>query len=1091
SKPSQTTEITIQVLDENNSIIKNYEGKTSPLDISSIKNTTIKLKAILHSYSPDATPFLKSWGISWQRKDGYQDSFTHIYRIGESEGVTIQGGNIKVNEFYSDWGIFGKNSANTRSYDGAGLSSSPEDIYWRSKAGSIGGGFRQIVSGNGKVYVSSVDKRIYSFNSTRDSDSEIQYPADHSKAKYNVESCIGISDNYLVIGTCDTNAANKIYGLNAANLSDVKWIHNVSGESICFSSSPTIYDDKVFITSWSGKTWDIPILSVFNNFLDINNKLIALRLESGEALWDPVDLPAGSLSAPAIGNNMVFVGCQNMWGSSLFAYDVDTGEEVWNTSVGVIGRASPVYADGKVFVLSRIKENLTTFGTNKVTAVDAETGEEIWNVSLGEVKFSSLINILKGLNFYQMLLGFAPMTSPAYYDDTLYVLSQNGNFLALNPDDGKTKWSYDLNKDEPYSYYVASPVVVSDQVYVLNGDTKIYAFDAESKGKSVEPLWTYQINKSQYVPPQSPDLLASPIIADGLMMLSCTENTKNMTGRIYCIGEYSPNYRGTVVSNSIHLPSGYWWNKFNADSDQTENNTIRFSVLDNGDEINVNDTNGDLSAIKSKVIRLKATFNIGNSSEPDPVLKNWSVSWSPESADPVFIESSFKPGQDNWTNDLTPTCSIEVEDKGQSGVISGLDIESAQFRIDYKESNQNKTSDWYAANSSDESGVNKTTIYANIGELDLDIDELENITFMISDLAGNEATYSKTNFKFDFIKPTSEILGDYSSEYNETFTITASADDSKSGVYSVELKYRNKESESDDWSDWFTYGSPITIEPYEWEFETTASGYYQVVSVAKDKADNEETASSNRAIEFKFDMVPPSLDSADLITSENVIPKVKITVSDDLELDTLYYSYNQSEWFEMEDNINDNTFTTTWTMDDDDWSDMIGGDSKKLYFKIVDSCRNEYISTAEESLLIVKGENASSYYIDVSDFSEWHWDNKFTISVRFPEELNVKSVTLYYKYSKNNKDWPENYTVYDNKSGEDSYEWTITPPKESGYYKFKAEIIDTSGEVYEAAESVSVTMFPTTLFILLIIMLIVLVIVATVVIIKTRQKKHL
>ena len=1088
SKPSQTTEITIQILDENNSIIKNYEGKTSPIDISSIKNTTIKLKAILHSYSPDATPFLKSWGISWQRKDRYQDSFTHTYRISESNGVTIQGGNIKVNEFYSNWGVFGKDSGNTRSYDGAGLTSSPDDIYWRSKSG-VGGGFRQVISGNGKVYVSSVDKKIYSLNSTKNSDPGVQDPADHSKAKYNVDSCIGVSGNYLVIGTCDTNAANKIYALSTTNLSIELWNQSISSNPICFSSPPTIYDDKVFITSWSGKTWDIPMLSIFNKFLDINNKLIALDLSSGESLWDPLDLPAGSLSAPAVGNNMVFVGCQNMWGSSLFAYDIDTGEEVWNASVGVIGRASPVYADGKIFVLSREKDNFTSLGTNKVVSVDAKTGEEIWNISIGEVKFSSLINILRGLNLYQMLLNFAPMTSPAYYDDTLYVLSQNGNLLALNPDNGKTKWSYDLNKDAPYSYYVASPVVVSDQVYVLNGNTKLYAFGTKNEGDSVKPLWTYQVNESQYWPLKKPDLLASPIIADGLMMLSCTEDVQEMVGRIYCIGNYSPNYHGAVISNSIHLPSGYWWNKFNADFDQTNNNTIKFYVLDNGNEINVNGTNGDLSGIKSKVIRLKADFNIKESSEAHPVLKNWSISWSLEDAEPEF--SSFKPGQDNWTNDLTPTCSIQVEDKGKSGVVSGLDIESAQFRIDYKKSNQNKTSDWYPANSSDESGVNKTTLYANIGDLDLDIDELENITFMISDLAGNKATYSKTGFKFDFVKPTSEIEGSYLSEYTDAFNITASADDSKSGVYSVELKYRSKKSNNDDWSDWLTYGSPRTTEPYEWKFDTTASAYYQVVSIAKDKADNEELPSANRAIEFKFDMVPPSLDSVELITSPNVIPKVRLTASDDLELGILYYSYNQSKWFKMKDDINENTFTTTWTMDEENWTNMIGGDTKKVYFKVVDSCGNEYNSTDEESPLIVKGENASSYYIDVSDFSQWHWDNKFTISVKFPEEFSVKSVTLYYKYSKNNKDWPENYTVYDNKSGEDSYEWTMAPPKNSGYYKFKAVITDTSGEVYESAASVNVTMFPTTLFLMLITMLIVLVIVAAAIMLKMRKKKPL
>ena len=1091
SKPSKSTSITIQILDEYSEVIGDYKGTNSPLDISSIANSTIKIKATLLSNSLDVTPYLDSWGISWQRTDGYADSFTNTYRVKESEGISIIAGDIKIDEFYSDWSIFGNNPDNTRAYDGAGITQKPDDIYWYSRADNVGGGFRQIVSSNGKIYVSSSDKKIYSFNSTRNnSGGKLQYPTDTSKALYNVESCIGTSNNVLVIGNCNKNSANKLYGLSTLNLSIELWNHTVSSDPICFSAPPTIYDDKVFVSSWSGQSWDFPILSFLSEFLDVNNKFIVLDLITGEPKFDPISLPAGSLSAPAIGEDMVFVGCQNIYGSSLFAYDIDTGEEVWNASVGTIGRASPVYADGKVFVLSRIRENLTSLGTNKVFAIDAATGEDLWNVSIGQGKISALINILGGMDFFQLFFNSAPMSTPAYKDGTLYVMSQSGELFAFNSNNGEIIWSYDMSEDSSLTYFVSSPVVVNEQVYAVSGETQIYAFSTKNYGEDIKPLWTYQVNNSLYEFSFPPDFTASPIITDGLMMLSCIENTRDMSGGIYAVGNYTPNYRGSIISNDIHLPSGYWWDTFDAEFDDTENNTITFTILDNGDEINVNGNESDLSDINSRIIKLKASFEITNSSEADPILHSWHVNWSKENAAPEFDEDSFTPGQESWINDLTPTCSIKVTDVGVDGVISGLDMDSAKFKIEYLDSNENKLSDWQQAISDNSTGSNSATLYGDIDDLDVNVDDLYNVSFRISDLAGNQVTYTKSDFKFDADTPLSWIENDESFEgekLKEQFLIKANGSDDASGIHSIELKYRSKKSESDSWGEtWYIYDAPDTSAPYEWQFKTTASGYYQVVSVAKDKADNEETIDSANAIAFVFDMRPPSLESAEVLTSPNVRTRLELTVSDDLELDNLYYAFDQENWEDFELDIGDNELTTIWEIPEDDWTNILD-EGTRVYFKITDICGNEYISSLE----IEKGENASNYYIDSSDFSEWHWDNKFTLSVNYPDEFDIEGVTLSYKYSKDNKNWPENYTFYDNKSDEDSYKWSITPPKESGYYKFKAELFDASGEVYEAyTETINVTMFPTTLILLLIIILIALLIVGSIVIVKMRRKKR-
>src|SRR5205814_6122495 len=36
--------------------------------------------------------------------------------------------------------------------------------------------------------------------------------------------------------------------------------------------------------------------------------------------------------------------------SNLFAFDVDTGKELWKQNLGTIQKASPVFADGKIYV---------------------------------------------------------------------------------------------------------------------------------------------------------------------------------------------------------------------------------------------------------------------------------------------------------------------------------------------------------------------------------------------------------------------------------------------------------------------------------------------------------------------------------------------------------------------------------------------------------------------------------------------------------------------------------------------------------------------------------------------------------------------
>jgi len=1115
SKPSDNTNITIQVLDENKKLITGFSSKTSPMDISSITQKRIRLKAVLRSKTPDSTPKLYRWCIMYQKDDGYTDTFKYEYRIGEKLGVKFTDEKIKVSEFYSDWEIFGKNPDNTRSYEGENLIEKPDGYYWFTEEDVVGGGFRAPVVSEGKVYVASIDKKIYAFDTYTDDPGYEQYPVDHSiQASYVVDTSLGVSDGYVIVPTADTkNKENKIYALNSSNLSYVKWEYSHGG-SICFSSAPTIDNGRIFITSWSGNIWETPLLSFLNKFLGGNNKLIALDLTTGDPLWKPKTLPAGSFSSPAVTDDLVYVGCQNMYGSNLFAYDIETGENVWNVSVGIIGKASPVYYNDKLFVLCREKKSITKSGENKIVALNAKTGETLWNKTIGDKPFAAaLLNIFRRLSFSRAVFDDAPIASPAAKDDMLFVVAPDGRLYGIDVANGETIWSSNVTIGLINSgYYTASPVVVGDYVYVINGFGVVYAFDANSEGDDVEPEWSYQMETPELVMfgGAYPDVIASPIVSDGLLMVSVTENTSALTGRVYCIGEYTKNDKGWATSSTIHIPTGFWWEEFNTDKINTTNNTVVFSILDENNQVltskngqnyeNLNGSHNNLTDLTSNVIKLRADFKIKNETEDHLALDRWDVSWVPESGKPEFDNDSFEPGNDGWVNQNIKECSIEVSDREYNGILSGLDISSAMFQLEYIKQDETsvKTSDWTTATCIPEnSGVAKTRMYANLSGFK--ISELKNITFKIKDLAGNVNNTRKT-FKMDGIKPTSAIvnIGSFEDIYNDEIVISAEAGDSGgSGVDTVALKYSYREKEEDDWSEWITYQEAES--PYSWYFgkdlvsgNPLDSGYYRLTTIAKDNASNEQDTNSNNIISFLFDITKPSLENDfDDDYKTRSIPTFELKIADDFLLESISFKPGfETEWTEIKTGIQQETYTHKWKFPEEYWEQISEGQGHYIYFKIIDYCGNIKETTTQNTLYLVKDENVAEFYVDLTSFKEWHWDDQFTVTANIPDDIDVENVTLYYCYSEDNNNWNE-WQQYGEKLTSAPYTWAFTASGGSGYYKFKTEITDTQGAVYTSpVETINVTLFPTILFIILIILAFFSILISLLAISKMRKKHN-
>jgi len=1107
SGATNTSYVKIRILDDSGTVISGLPGNsdgftTSPIDISALSGDNykkIKLKASLHSDNLLLTPFLYSWGVTWQTQSNqFRDTFKTDLRIEKIIGAKIDS-KIEMTDFYSSWPIFGKDPTNTRYYDGYGPQNS--SVYWTTKNETVGGGTRSPVMSKGVIYVaSSVENKIYAYSAPGKSDEKI--PIDSSNSGYIVDSAVAVSDDYVIFGTSELNASNKIYALNKNDLTNEVWTYSFSGGDICFSSAPTIADDKIFITSWSGTYWDTPLLSILGKLIGGNNKLITLNLADGSKIWekDYIDLPAGSFSTPAVADGKIFVGCDNLYGSNLFAFDEDTGEEIWSKKIGLIGGASPVVFDGKVFVVVKEQGPLSVKGDVKLFALYESNGTSIWNKTLAK-NVPAFESIPKGLHFYNL----ASTSTPAINENTkrVFVTSPDGKLHAYGTD-GTELWTTYLHSNIygiiP-TFSCTSPVATDDYIYVASTNGVVHALEASDGEES----WKYSCKtENSQLLLANPYILAPPIVADGLIYVSVTEELNAFSGRIYSIGNYTVSKKASAISKPIHVPTGYWWQKVQVSKYNSTNSAIAFSILDEDynaflSDVKNNDIISDPSDINSNVIRLRADFSRKDKFQ-NPILYSWGVTWVLENKNPVFDESSFSPDPSGWINTKTPECSIRVYDVTGTGIVtSGLDIDSAEYKLEYVPTGSSTSViKSFSAVSNDKNGVEETILIAPIPNLNINISEVRNITFSIKDLAGNKVTSSTKKFKMDTVKPTSQIedIDDFSDKYNKPVTINAGASDDKSGVRSAALCYRVS-ADNKNWGDWKTFSS--SVKPYVWLFDPTGdsyeSGYYELCTIATDNATNKEdfptSHSDDRILAFIYDTVDPYISTE--IAGEyryNDLPVFSIKFEDEFKLEKVEYMLNfNTNWTLIEDDIGGKSYTGDWSITQKEWEYMIEKEEYFLFFKLTDFCGNQYISSEDESLKIIKDLTTSRSYLDLSDFQEWHWDDKFIIATNLQNEKNITRMTLFYRYSPDNEDWSD-WTQYGGYLTKLPFKWNFTASDGSGYYEFYTETRDSKGMIgHSEIESINVTLFPMTTVIVMIVLVILLILISSFVLVRLKKKK--
>ena len=269
------------------------------------------------------------------------------------------------------------------------------------------------------------------------------------------------------------------------------WTHSVGGVS-----SPVVYGGKVFIAS--------TVRGIF-----------AFEASSGELVWN---IPTGGIivASLAAAEGLLYVATYNNWGlgmrlfqnNQVLAYDIETGRNEWNFTVGADVFSSPVVDEGRLYIGAF---------DGQVYALDARTGRLIWAFQTDDMVWSS----------------------PAVWEGLVFVGSDDGKVYALKADNGALAWKYDMG----FLVRSSSPAISDGILYIGGFDENIYALDATTGTL----IWTFA---------SEAPVLASPAVADGKVFTGSSDSNlyalnKETGDLVWKFNTGGPVWSSAAVANDL------------------------------------------------------------------------------------------------------------------------------------------------------------------------------------------------------------------------------------------------------------------------------------------------------------------------------------------------------------------------------------------------------------------------------------------------------------------------------------------------------------------------------------------------------------
>jgi outer membrane protein assembly factor BamB len=226
--------------------------------------------------------------------------------------------------------------------------------------------------------------------------------------------------------------------------------------------------------------------------------IIALDTVSGKILGK-YKTDSSVKGTPAVGKDLVYAASVK---GTVYALDIETGKEGWRYDLRGDKASCWMYSSPLLY------EDVLYVGTYpNFVALAAETGKKIWGItpvgSWGSYSSPLIYNdkVYAGFmnSFYCLeketgkkvwqrkgtdsdVYFYFLHSTPAIFDDTIYLAGTNGKLYALEAKTGNKLWSAGLDGK------ISSPAISGSTLYIGSPDGNVYALDKLSGIK----LWSYQ-----------------------------------------------------------------------------------------------------------------------------------------------------------------------------------------------------------------------------------------------------------------------------------------------------------------------------------------------------------------------------------------------------------------------------------------------------------------------------------------------------------------------------------------------------------------------------------------------------------------------
>lgn len=225
-------------------------------------------------------------------------------------------------------------------------------------------------------------------------------------------------DGQLLIGSQGTE--NAFVSINAATGKE-NWAEPFAGAKGIWVASPLVFNNRIYAPNTDG----------FLYILDMEGKPAADPIELGGALW----------SAPSTDGKLLYVVSLD---HHLHVIDPETNTLTKPVDIGGAIPNSPFVTEDGAYVGS-FASNIQFVTPNGKSEVLAEATNWVWG-------------------------------TPVLDGETLYYADLDGNVFSFDTVSGKQNWS-EKKLDGPI---VASPLVLSDQIYFATEEGKVFALDKKA-----------------------------------------------------------------------------------------------------------------------------------------------------------------------------------------------------------------------------------------------------------------------------------------------------------------------------------------------------------------------------------------------------------------------------------------------------------------------------------------------------------------------------------------------------------------------------------------------------------------------------------